>query len=182
MARKSLRPKKQPGLTSPHKCLKLRAIYFRTSVAILVVLHLHSATIERPLGKDFPQTPSQGRSFPLFYSEIRMADDILLDMTKKNAIVLESVCMNAAEMVVLAEFTINGDTGELRTLRESFEELAYGLRVRVQAVNMDGSSEYLPIRCRIKKSFAYHLVSAIREFEETRLNGVITQVLVGMMG
>lgn len=110
-----------------------------------------------------------------------MADDILLDMTKKNAIVLESVCMNAAEMVILAEFTINGDTGELKTLRESFEELAYGLRVRVQALNMDGSSEYLPVRCRVKKSFGYHLVSAIREFEETMLNGVITQVLVGMM-
>ncbi len=111
-----------------------------------------------------------------------MADDILLDMTKNNAIILESVCMNAAEMVVLAEFTINGDTGELGALRERFEELAYGLRVRVQAVNMDGSSEYLPVRCRILKSFGRHLVSAIREFEETRLNGVITQILVGMLG
>ena len=109
-----------------------------------------------------------------------MESDILLEMTQTNARILHSVCLNAEEMIILAEETLRGDTSGLKELRTAFGRLGTGLRIVVDGFAEEGQTG-LPVRARVDKAFAPHLVSAIREFEETKLNGVITQILVGML-
>jgi hypothetical protein len=110
-----------------------------------------------------------------------MQSDILIEMTRANAGLLHSVCVNAAEMVILAETLLRGDTARLAVLRESFEATAEGLRVRIDSSIATEDPRNPMLRIRVDKLFAQQLTAAIREFEETRLNGVITQILVGML-